>query len=235
MSPEKQIIAVIEDEAPIRRFLRVSLAAEGFRVLEATTAEGGLRVITQQHPDIILLDLGLPDGDGMEIIRSVRGWSAMPIIVVSARGEEHTKIMALDAGADDYLSKPFSVGELLARIRVAQRHATRISDAGASEETTFVAGHIRVDLAARRVFADEHEVKLTKIEYALLSALIRHAGKVLTHRHLLNEVWGPNAAEESHYVRVFMSNLRKKLERNPSRPEYLLTEQGVGYRFKDSS
>lgn len=231
MTASNHLIAIIEDEAPIRRFLRASLTAEGFRIAEATTARDGLRLITQERPALALLDLGLPDADGVQIIQQVRQWSSMPIIVLSARGEEKSKIIALDAGADDYLTKPFGVGELLARIRVAVRHAARMDDTS-DPITTYQFGHIQVDLAERRVFADEKEVKLTKLEFDLLALLVRNGGKVLTHRYLLKEVWGPGAADEPHYVRVFMANLRKKLERNPSRPEYLLTEQGVGYRLK---
>lgn len=231
MTSSDSLIAVIEDEPPIRRFLRASLSVEGFRVAEAATAKDGLRLITQERPALVLLDLGLPDADGLTIIEEVRQWSAMPIIILSARGEEQSKVEALDAGADDYLSKPFGVGELLARIRVALRHAGRISDAG-GETTVFRFGRVRGDLAERRVFVNDEEVKLTKLEFDLLATLVRNAGKVLTHRYLLKEVWGPYAVDEPHYVRVFMANLRKKLECDPSRPEYLLTEQGVGYRLK---
>lgn len=232
MSANSPLIAVIEDEVPIRRFLRASLSAEGFRVLEAETAVSGLRIITQQHPNLALLDLGLPDGDGVDIIHAVREWSSMPIIVLSARGEERSKIIALDAGADDYLAKPFSIGELLARVRVALRHAARINATSEAEETCFQFGDVRVDFATRTVVKGEEEVKLTKLEFDLLAILVRNAGKVLTHRFLLTEVWGPQSVDEPHYVRVFMANLRKKLENNPSRPSYLLTEQGVGYRLK---
>jgi two-component system KDP operon response regulator KdpE len=225
------LIAIVEDEAPIRRFLRASLAADGFRVSEATTAKEGLRLITQDRPALTLVDLGLPDQDGVTVIREVRQWSKMPIIVLSARGEEESKITALDAGADDYLTKPFSVGELLARMRVALRHAARV-DAEGPEEAEFNAGPLRVNLVERRVWHDGQEAKLTKIEFDLLAILVRNAGKVLTHSYLLKEVWGPHAVHEPHYVRVFMANLRKKLEKSPSRPEFLLTEQGVGYRLK---
>jgi len=231
MSSNASCIAIVEDEAPIRRFLRASLGAEGFRVVEATTACDALRVITQERPDLVLLDLGLPDHDGISIIHNLREWSALPIIVLSARGEEKSKIIALDAGADDYLAKPFGVGELLARIRVALRHAARIHQDG-SEQSSVETGPIRIDFVTRQVFMHDEEVKLTKIEFDLLAILARNAGKVLTHRFLLKEVWGPHCVDEPHYVRVFMGNLRKKLETTPSRPEYLLTEQGVGYRLK---
>jgi two-component system, OmpR family, KDP operon response regulator KdpE len=231
MTSSQTVIAIIEDEAPIRRFLRASLSAEGFRVAEATSAKEGLRVITHERPHLVLLDLGLPDTDGLRIIHEVRQWSTVPIIVLSARGEEKSKIAALDIGADDYLTKPFSVGELLARIRVALRHANRVNDGG-EKATSFRFGRVSGDLATRRVFVANEEAKLTKIEFDLLALLVRNAGKVLTHRYLLKEVWGPHAVDEPHYVRVFMATLRKKLEQNPSRPEYLLTEQGVGYRLK---
>ncbi len=224
-------VAVIEDEAPIRKFLRAALTGEGYRVLEAETAREGLRIIAQEHPQAVVLDLGLPDRDGLEIVQEVRTWSTVPIVILSARGQEPDKIRALDAGADDYLTKPFGVGELLARLRAALRRAARIASATGREQTTFTFGHVRVDLAARRVFADDGEVKLTKLEFDLLQTLVQHAGKVLTHSFLLKAVWGPHAAQERHYVRVFMANLRKKLERNPARPEFLLTEQGVGYRL----
>jgi two-component system, OmpR family, KDP operon response regulator KdpE len=231
MNANQPLVAIVEDEAPIRRFLRASLSAEGFRIVEATTAKDGLRQITQQRPTLVLLDLGLPDADGVSIIREVRHWSAMPIIVISARGEEKSKIAALDAGADDYLTKPFGVGELLARIRVAERHAGQIGTDGASQ-TVLQAGPITVDLPAHRVMRNGEEIKLTKIEFDLLAILARNAGKVLTHRYLLKEVWGSHAVDEAHYVRVYMAGLRKKLEHNPSRPEFLLTEQGVGYRLR---
>jgi two-component system KDP operon response regulator KdpE len=232
MSGSEPLIAVIEDETPIRRFLRASLAVEGFRVVEATTATEGLRVITQQLPALVLLDLGLPDLDGVEVIRQVREWSPLPIVVISARGEEASKIAALDAGADDYLTKPFGVGELLARMRVALRHASRPPGDGAFDGPLTV-GDLRIDLAGRTVTKAGVEVKLTKIEFDLLAALARNLGRVVTHRQLLKEVWGPHAVHEPHYVRVFTANLRKKLERNPSRPELLITEQGVGYRFRE--
>jgi two-component system KDP operon response regulator KdpE len=234
MSDNPIAVAVIEDEAPIRKFLRAALAGEGYRVLEAATAREGLRIITQEHPQAVILDLGLPDRDGLEIIREVRTWSTVPIVILSARGQEPDKIRALDVGADDYLTKPFGVGELLARLRAALRRAARIAGATGQEQTTFTFGHVRVDLAARRVFADDREVKLTKLEFDLLQTLVHHAGKVLTHSFLLKAVWGPHAAQERHYVRVFMANVRKKLERNPARPEFLLTEQGVGYRLADA-
>jgi two-component system KDP operon response regulator KdpE len=223
------LILLIEDETPIRRFLRASLGAEGLRVIEAETAQKGLRIAAQQPPDIVILDLGLPDADGQEVLQRLREWLHAPIIVLSARGQERDKISALDNGADDYLTKPFSTGELLARIRVALRHAARAGDNG--ETATFIVGELKVDLAARRVFAKNEEVRLTPIEFKLLTTFVRHAGKVLTHRFLLKEVWGPLHLDETHYLRVFMASLRRKIESDPARPRYLLTEQGVGYRL----
>jgi two-component system KDP operon response regulator KdpE len=225
-------IAVIEDELPIRKFLRASLVCEGYRVLEADSAESGIRLITQERPDAVMLDLGLPDRDGIAVIKEVRQWSPVPIIILSARGQENDKVIALDTGADDYLTKPFGVGELLARLRAALRTAARLSAGESASGTTYRCGNILVDLATRRVFVDDKEVKLTKIEFDLLKLFAINAGKVLTHRFLLAEIWGAQSVHESHYLRVFMSNLRKKLERNPARPKYLLTEQGVGYRLQ---
>jgi two-component system KDP operon response regulator KdpE len=227
------LVLVIEDDAAMRRFLRASLAAAGYRVAEADTAEAGLKAAPLQPPDVVLLDLGLPDMDGLEVIRHLRTWSQVPIVVVSARGQEKDKVAALDAGADDYLTKPFSVGELLARLRVAMRHAARLAAGGAAEASQFAVGDLRTDLAARRVFVAGREIHLTPIEYRLLAVLVHHAGKVLTHRFLLEGVWGPPYVEEMHYLRVYMANLRRKLEADPARPRYLLTEQGVGYRLAD--
>lgn len=223
------LIAIIEDEAPIQKFLQASLHVEGFRIVHATTAKDGLRLITQEHPALVLFDLGLPDADGISVITSIRGWSSLPIIVRSARSEEKSKIEALDAVADDYLTKPFGVGELLARIRSALRRAACTS--GDGEDHTFSFGHIHGDLAARQVFAEQTEVTLTKLEFDLLARLVRNRDRVLTYQYLLKEVWGPGSANEPHYVRVFMANLRKKFEKDPSRPQYLLTEQGIGYRL----
>jgi two-component system KDP operon response regulator KdpE len=231
MSGSETLIVVIEDEEPIRRFLRASLSVEGFRVLEATNGKDGLRTVIQHVPALILLDLGLPDMEGIDIIRQVREWSSMPIVVLSARGEEESKVAALDAGADDYLTKPFGVGELLARIRVALRHGSRVHSS-ASEASVVEFADVRVDLEGRTVTRRGNDVKLTKIEFDLLAALARNVGKVVTHRQLLKEVWGPHAVHEPHYVRVFMASLRKKLEENPSRPTYFITEQGVGYRLR---
>jgi two-component system, OmpR family, KDP operon response regulator KdpE len=225
----KSTVLVIEDEPALQRFLRVTLAAQDYKVIEATTGEQGLRHAGTALPDLIVLDLGLPDVDGVEVTRRLREWSAVPIIVVSARGKEQDKVVALDAGADDYLTKPFGVGELLARVRVALRHA-----AAANQETgdpIFEVGPLRVDLARRQVSIAGEPVHLTPNEFKLLTVLVKHAGKVLTHRHLLKEVWGPGSGDETHYLRVYMNQLRQKLETDAARPRYLLTEAGVGYRL----
>ena len=223
------VIVLIEDEAQIRRFLRVALTGQGYRLLEAATGEAGLVEAATRQPDLIILDLGLPDLDGLEVIRRLREWATVPIIILSARGQERDKIAALDAGADDYVSKPFGVGELLARMRVALRHAAHAgSDLG---ESTFSVGELQVDLGRRQVVVAGNAVHLTPIEYRLLATLIRHAGKILTHKHLLKEVWGPNQTDQAQYLRVYVAQLRRKLERDPARPRYLLTEPGVGYRL----
>ena len=222
-------LLIIEDEAPIRRFLRATLPNEGYRLVEAETGEQGLRLAANQPPDLVILDLGLPDIDGLEVIRRLREWSTVPILVLSARDQEREKIAALDAGADDYLTKPFGIGELLARLRVANRRATRT--AASVEEAVFTTGDLHIDLGARRVIVRQTEVHLTPLEYKLLTTLAHHAGKVLTHRFLLKEVWGPGDVHETHYLRVFMTSLRRKIESDPAQPRYLLTEQGVGYRL----
>jgi len=222
------VVLVIEDEPPIRRFLRPSLASQGYRVVEAETGEDGLLQAATRQPDLVVLDLGLPDLDGIEVIRRLREWATVPIIVLSARGGESDKVAALDAGADDYVAKPFAVGELLARARVALRHSAQGREPG---ESTFTLRHLRVDLGRRRVWLGDVEVRLTPIEYRLLAVLVRHAGKVLTHRQLLQEVWGPGQVEQTHYLRVYMANLRRKLEADSARPQLLRTEPGVGYRL----
>jgi two-component system KDP operon response regulator KdpE len=222
-------ILLIADEQEIRRFLRVSLESHGYRLIESATGNDGVMQAATQQPDLMILDLGLPDIDGMEVIRQVRAWSPLPIVILSARGQEHEKVEALDAGADDYLTKPFSVVELLARLRVALRHTAQ--SGGESGEPVFTLESLRVDLARRQVFVDEAEVHLTPIEYRLLTTMIKHAGKVVTHRQLLKEVWGPDSVFETHYLRVYMAQLRRKLESDPTRPRLLLTEPGVGYRL----
>jgi two-component system KDP operon response regulator KdpE len=228
MTEAGPLILVIDDEPQMRRFLRVSLSEHGYRVTEAVSGNEGLAQAAARNPDVILLDLGLPDHDGLEITQRLRAWAKAPIIVVSARGQEDDKIKALDAGADDYLTKPFGVGELLARIRVALRHANRAEPDGAP----FVLGELKVDLIRRQVWVGETEVHLTPNEYKLLTTLIQHAGRVLTHRQLLHEVWGPGYGNQTQYLRVYMGQLRHKLEKNPSRPAYLVTEPGVGYRLR---
>ena len=231
MNASPPLILVIEDEPPIRRFLRASLAEEGYLFNEAGTAAEGLKLAISQPPDLVLLDLGLPDGDGLEVLCRLREWSSAPVIILSARGQENDKVKALDAGADDYLTKPFAVGELLARIRVALRHASRSKRV--SDDPLFQVGELKIDLSARRVWIRSEELHLTPIEYRLLTTLAYHAGKVLTHKFLLKEVWGPGQAYENHYLRVFMATLRRKLELDPSRPQYILTEPRVGYRLAD--
>jgi two-component system KDP operon response regulator KdpE len=229
MSQDKPTILVIEDDPPLLKFLRVTLATQDYGILEAATGEQGLRHAATATPDLIILDLGLPDIDGIEVTRRLREWSAIPIIVVSARGKEQDKVIALDAGADDYLTKPFGVGELLARVRVALRRL-----AAANPETgepVFEVGPLRIDLSRREVTVAGGPVHLTPNEYKLFSVLVKNAGRVLTHRQLLKEVWGPGSTDQSHYVRVYMNQLRQKLETDASRPKYLLTEPGVGYRL----
>jgi two-component system, OmpR family, KDP operon response regulator KdpE len=226
-------VLLIEDDAQIRRFLRATLPLQGYRLLEAVTGQEGLRCATTQRPDLIILDLGLPDMDGLAIAREVRSWASTPILVLSARGQERDKIAALDAGADDYVTKPFGVGELLARMRVALRHAA--GTAAGAPEPLYQADDLQVDLVHRRVAVRGEEVHLTPLEYKLLAQLVRHAGKVVTHRQLLHEVWGPAFEEQTHYLRVYMQQLRRKIEREPARPHYLRTEPGVGYRLVEGA
>lgn len=226
---EGPLVLLIEDDSQVRRFLRATLGAHGYRLIEAETGDSGLRHASTAQPDVILLDLGLPDIDGLEVTRRLRDWTSTPIIVISARGQEADKVNALDAGADDYLTKPFGTGELLARVRVALRHsqAKDKEPAGA----TFSTADVTVDLNKRQVRKGEAEIHLTPLEYKLLATMIRHADKVVTHRQLLKEVWGPDAVEQTEYLRVFMGQLRHKLESEPARPRFLLTEPGVGYRL----
>jgi two-component system KDP operon response regulator KdpE len=222
----KPLILLIEDDPQIQRFLRAALTSEGYRFQQATTAQDGLTQAATHRPDFILLDLGLPDCDGLEVIRGVRQWSTLPILVLSARGQERDKIEALDLGADDYVAKPFTVGEVLARIRAGLRRANTVAPG-----PIFQFGQVEVDLEKRKVTLNGEEVHLTPNEYKLLQVLIKHAGKVLTQRQLLNEVWGPNSTEQGQYLRVYIAQLRRKLEENPARPKHLQTEPGVGYRL----
>jgi two-component system KDP operon response regulator KdpE len=229
MPDNNPTILLIEDEPQIRRFLRATLSAHAYRLVEAGTGKEGLDQAAMLLPDVIILDLGLPDMDGLDVARQLREWTETPIIVLSARGQEFDKIAVLDAGADDYLTKPFGVGELLARIRVALRHKARASQDTASP--VFTEGDLRVDIARRQVFIRDEEVHVTPIEWKLLATLVQHAGKVLTHRQLLKEVWGPAYTTETHYLKVYMGHLRHKLEIDPARPRYFRTEPGVGYRL----
>jgi two-component system KDP operon response regulator KdpE len=228
-NPSTGLILVIEDDSQIRRFLRTTLTSNNYRLLEATSGQDGLRQASTQHPDLIILDLGLPDMDGLEVTRQLREWTATPIIILSARDKEGDKVKALDLGADDYLTKPFGTDELLARIRVGLRHSQQ---AAHIEEPIFTVDNVRVDLERRRVFVGNDEVHLTPIEYKLLTVLIHYAGKVVTQNQLLKEIWGPSYTQESHYLRIYMGQLRHKLEADPTRPRFLITEAGVGYRLK---
>ncbi|ELY4314148.1 two-component system response regulator KdpE [Cronobacter sakazakii] len=220
-------VLIVEDEKEIRRFLRTALESEGLRFYDAETLQRGLIEAATRKPDLVILDLGLPDGDGIDFIRDYRQWSQTPVIVLSARSDEQDKIAALDAGADDFLAKPFGIGELQARLRVAlRRHGS------ASQSDPVVRfSDITVDLAARRITRGTEEIHLTPIEFRLLGVLLNNPGKVLTQRQLLSQVWGPNAVEHSHYLRIYMGHLRQKLESDPARPRHLLTETGIGYRF----
>jgi two-component system KDP operon response regulator KdpE len=228
MTELRPTAVLIEDEQQIRRFVRTALESEGWNVFEASNLKEGLTEAATRKPDLLVVDLGLPDGDGVSLIRDVRTWSGVPIIVLSARADEHDKVAALDAGADDYLSKPFGVGELLARVRAALRRHVRL---GTERGQVFTFGDVAVDLVARVVKKRDEDVHLTPIEYRLLSVLIVNAGKVLTHRQLLRDVWGPSHVESGHYLRVYMGHLRAKLEADPARPKFLLTETAVGYRL----
>jgi len=228
-STEKPTIAlIIDDEVQIRRLLRLTLEAHGYRVFEADTGQSGLLEAAQRRPEIVLLDLGLPDLDGVTVLKRLREWSRVPVVVLSVRDREEDKIAALDHGADDYITKPFSTGELLARLRVAQRHTQP-----APEAAVFRSGEVEVDFVRRLVLRAGKEVKLTATEYSLLALLARHAGRVMTHRQLLKEVWGPNAVGQTHYLRVYVAHLREKLEADPNQPALLITEAGVGYRLME--
>jgi two-component system KDP operon response regulator KdpE len=230
VSDSRATVLVVDDEPQMRKFIRITLDANDYQVIEATTAAEAVRQATSRTPDLVLLDLGLPDADGSEVIKRLREWSPIPIVVISARGKEDEKVNALDAGADDYVTKPFGSAELLARIRVALRHAARPAD-GASPEVE-IGEDVRVDLARRVVQVRGEEVHLTPTEYKLLAVLVKHSGMVLTHKQLLDQVWGPGHAHQMQYLRVYMTQLRHKLEREPARPKHLLTEAGVGYRLR---
>jgi two-component system KDP operon response regulator KdpE len=230
MANPDPVVIVIEDDPAIRRFLCTSLGTHGVNVFEAETGKQGIAEVGVRKPDLLILDLGLPDMDGIEVIKAIRVWSAVPIIILSARSSEQQKIDALDAGADDYLTKPFSFGELLARIRVALRHSIRSQEQSLSD--VFITANLKVDLLNRVVSIDEQEIHLTPIQYRLLTVLVKHAGKVMTHQQILKDVWGPSYQENAHYLRIYMSQLRQKLETDPTQPKFLLTESGVGYRLK---
>ncbi len=227
------LILLIDYELPIRRTLRTLFATQGFRLVEAETGQQAIHAVAQQSPDLVVLDLDLPDVDGQDVLKKMRACLPAPILVLSSRNQESQKVMALDNGADDYLTKPFSTAELLARIRVALRNSRPV--AADKEPITFESGDLKVDLAARRVFAHDEEIHLTPLEYKLLSTLVQHAGQVLTHRFLLKEVWGVGHEQETHYVRIFIASLRRKLEADSAKPRHLLTEPGVGYRLAVAS
>lgn len=221
-------VLIVDDENQIRRLLKVALSAHGFEISEAATGEEGLKQVALFHPDLVILDLGLPDLDGFTVIQRIREWAQVPVIILSVQEHESEKIKALDMGADDYVTKPFSMGELVARIRVALRHMAKAED-----EPVLNFGGLILDLAHRLVMVDDQEIKLTPTEYDILKNLAFHAGKVLTHRQLLRTIWGVEYQEETHYLRVFIGQLRRKIEPDPTRPRYILTEPGVGYRFMD--
>jgi two-component system, OmpR family, KDP operon response regulator KdpE len=225
-APNKSTALIIDDELQIRRLLRVCLEANGYRVIEAATGQDGLAQAAQHRPDVVVLDLGLPDSDGVAVLKQLREWSRVPVVVLSVKDREDDKIRALDHGADDYVTKPFGTGELLARLRVAMRHGLP-----SSGTAVFRTGQLEVDLSARLVKVAGREVKLTATEYALLRVLVQHAGKVLTHQQILREVWGPNYIDQTQYLRVYMAHLREKLEKEPAKPAMLLTESGIGYRM----
>jgi two-component system KDP operon response regulator KdpE len=233
MNAEKELILLIEDEPQMRRFLRVTLQSRGYRLIEAETGEEGLILAAGRNPAVIVLDLGLPDIDGLEVTRKLREWTNAPIIVISARELERDKVRALDEGADDYLTKPFGVDELMARIRVSLRHIA--SQESGKEEPVFQAGELQVDFTRRQVILGGEEVHFTPIEYRLLTTLIRYANRVVTHNQLLREVWGPRQANQVQYLRVYMAQLRKKLEADPARPRFFINEPGIGYRFKSGN
>lgn len=231
MTEAGPLVLVVEDEAQLRRFIRAALTSHGYRFIESDGATDVPMLVTSQNPNVILMDLGLPDGDGLELTMRLREWTQTPIIVISARGQEDDKVAVLDAGADDYLTKPFGINELLARIRVALRHA----NGGATNERTAIVrfGELQVDLVRRQVTRSGQDVHLTPIEYSLLLLFTQNAGKVLTHRQIFSQIWGPTVTLQTHNVRVHMAELRRKIEPDPSRPSLIVTEPGVGYRLRD--
>ncbi len=229
----KQSILVVEDDSSVSNFIRASLNSNGYRVIEAEQGSEALSLTTSHMPDLIILDLGLPDIDGVEVLRQIREWSSVPIIIVSARGKESSKVEALNMGADDYLTKPFSVGELIARIRVAFRHLSMVMENNGKVQKSIAIRGLHIDLEKREINIEGTTVHLTPIEYKMVVFLAKHAGKVVTHSTILKEIWGPGSTEEKQYLRVFMANLRRKIEKDPSQPVYLKTEVGVGYRLID--
>jgi two-component system, OmpR family, KDP operon response regulator KdpE len=231
MSDLQPLVLVVEDEPQMRRFLRASLTSHGYRFIEAASSSEAVMMVSSHNPDIVLLDLGLPDGDGIDVVRQLREWSRTPIIVISARGRQEDKVAALDTGADDYLTKPFDVNELLARIRVGLRHAQGARPP--AEQQAFTIGDLRIDLVRREVSVRGCQIHPTPIEYKLLVLLAQNAGRVLTYSQILREIWGPTHANQTHHVRVHMAELRKKIEADPARPKWLVTEPGVGYRLRD--
>lgn len=224
------LVLLVEDEPQMRRFLRASLTSNQYRLLEATTGQEAIALLTSHNPKIVLLDLGLPDIDGITLTQQIREWSQVPIVVISARGREDDKVAALDAGADDYVTKPFGMPELLARLRVSLRHSQRIQQ---PQVTVLDVGGLQIDFVKRLVFVNGSEVHLTPTEYQILSVLAQHVDKVVTHQHILREVWGAHRSEQAHHVRVHMAEIRKKIEPIPAKPRWLLTEAGVGYRLRD--
>ena len=230
---DKPIVLIVEDDKPIRNFICASLSTQGYRYLEAETGSEALMLFTSYKPDVIILDLGLPDIDGLDIISTIRQWSQIPIIVVSARGQEREKVQALDKGADDYLTKPFGIAELLARVRVALRHFARVNLHECDTPHRFRVGDLEIDLLKRTVTLADRDVHLTPIEYRVMALMAKHAGKVLTHNYIVKEIWGSSIGNETQSLRVFMANIRRKIEKDPAQPRYILTEVGVGYRLVD--
>lgn len=229
MSSQGPLILIVDDEIQIRRFLRISLEANDYRVEETASGMDAITKTAQSHPDLVILDMELPDMYGLDVLKRLREWTHIPVIILSVRDDDSDKVSALDAGADDYLTKPFSVDELLARIRTAQRHAQP-----QQEQAIFISGHLEVDLSRRLVIVDGQIIKLTPTEYALLRFMIQHSGKVLTHQQILKAVWGPEYIHETHYLRVYFAQLRQKIEREPNFPQIIITESGIGYRLIQS-